>query len=474
MKALLLLSTQAGAGRTLLAANLAPLLAESSGEAVCLFERSPVLENELALHRGEAPRSLDSVFNVRAGVCHVCSPQFNDLKQLLSNLEHWTGWVIVDGASLDQTDWGTWATACGQILLVERGDLAGCRRMQRLVTAAQDAHWPWTSLLPIWMGEQSAQPLPAIKEKSALSVPWHAKATERLAAARLAAIDEPKSAFTLAVRRIALALPLLSSTLTVQANSIAASTDAEGPILERLRHGLRQSLDMATSESTHLNGQDFKAQWEPRVRATATSLLAQETAAWLDQAKRARLIDRMVQETLGLGPLEDLLADPEISEIMVNHPKQIYVERAGRLSLSPVQFEDAKQLRSVIERMVAPLGRRIDESSPKVDARLPDGSRVNAIIPPLAVKGPCLTIRKFPKHRLGMDELVSRGALTSIAARFLRQAVESRQNILVSGGTGSGKTTLLNALSAFIPEGERIVTIEDSAELKLQQPMSSL
>jgi pilus assembly protein CpaF len=240
--------------------------------------------------------------------------------------------------------------------------------------------------------------------------------------------------------------------------------------LERLRQGLRQRLDLAAADGAGGGGQDFKTQWEPQVRAAASGLLAKETAAWLDQAKRTQLIDRMVQETLGLGPLEDLLADPEVSEIMVNHPRQVYIERAGRLSLSPVQFEDARQLRSVIERMVAPLGRRIDESSPKVDARLPDGSRVNAIIPPLAVKGPCLTIRKFPSKRLGMDELVARGALTPVSARFLRQAVESRQNILVSGGTGSGKTTLLNALSAYIPEGERIVTIEDSAELKLQQP----
>jgi pilus assembly protein CpaF len=388
----------------------------------------------------------------------------------LADLRQRPGWVLVDGASLDQLDWTDWASACGKLLLVERGDLAGCRRMQRLLKAAQAAHWPWASLLPVWMGEQSVQPLPNLPEKAAISVPWHAKATERLASASLPALDEPKSAFVAALRRLALAIPALTPVSNGKGPVEGRSQEAEAPVLERLRQGLRQRLDLAAADSQSGSNQDFKTQWEPKVRAAAAALLATETAAWLDQAKRAQLIDRMVQETLGLGPLEDLLADPEVSEIMVNHPRQVYIERAGRLSLSSVQFEDARQLRSVIERMVAPLGRRIDESSPKVDARLPDGSRVNAIIPPLAVKGPCLTIRKFPSKRLGMDELVARGALTPVSARFLRQAVESRQNILVSGGTGSGKTTLLNALSAYIPEGERIVTIEDSAELKLQQP----
>jgi pilus assembly protein CpaF len=173
---------------------------------------------------------------------------------------------------------------------------------------------------------------------------------------------------------------------------------------------------------------------------------------------------------VGLGPLEDLLEDPAVSEIMVNHPGQIYVEREGRLSLSPVRFRDERHLRTVIERIVWPLGRRIDESSPKVDARLADGSRVNAIIPPLALKGSCLTIRRFPRRRPGLDELVAWGALSAAAAELLRTAVVHKRNILVSGGTGSGKTTLLNALSAHIPPGERVITLEDAAELSLQQP----
>ncbi len=154
---------------------------------------------------------------------------------------------------------------------------------------------------------------------------------------------------------------------------------------------------------------------------------------------------------------------------MVNCSDQVYLERAGRLSLSGIRFWDDRQLLTVIERIVAPLGRRIDESSPRVDARLPDGSRVNAIIPPLALKGPCLTVRKFPARRMTMADLVAKGSLTPAAARFLQGAVLWKKNLVVSGGTGSGKTTLLNVLSGFIPGGERVITVEDAAELRLAQ-----
>ena len=177
----------------------------------------------------------------------------------------------------------------------------------------------------------------------------------------------------------------------------------------------------------------------------------------------------MLDEALGLGPLEDLLADPTVTEIMVNRHDQIYVERKGKLELTQVRFLNDEQLRGVIERIVAPLGRRIDEKVPMVDARLRDGSRVNAIIPPLALKGPALTIRKFSKKLLGVDDLIEFGSLTEQMATFLGAAVQARLNIVISGGTGSGKTTLLNVLSSFIPDDERIVTIEDAAELQLPQ-----
>jgi pilus assembly protein CpaF len=181
-----------------------------------------------------------------------------------------------------------------------------------------------------------------------------------------------------------------------------------------------------------------------------------------------QLCQQVIDEAVGLGPLESLLKDDLISEIMVNRHDEVFVERRGCLQRHPVGFSDSRAVMGVIERIVAPLGRRIDESSPMVDARLPDGSRVNAVIPPLALKGPCLTIRKFNRRSLSVDELVRTGSLSQDMAHFLHICVHHRRNLLVSGGTGSGKTTLLNILSNFIPPAERIITIEDAAELQLR------
>jgi len=197
--------------------------------------------------------------------------------------------------------------------------------------------------------------------------------------------------------------------------------------------------------------------------------LVEEETALLGQATREELATRIVRDTVGLGPLEDLLADPSVEEVMVNGPDEVYVERAGRIKEVDVRFPDEEALRNTIERILAPLGRRIDELSPMVDARLADGSRVNVVIPPLAVDGPALSIRRFGASRPGALELVERGSLSSTQCELLERAVGDRRSILVSGGTGAGKTTLLNALSGFIDSGERIVTIEDAAELRLQQ-----
>ncbi len=185
--------------------------------------------------------------------------------------------------------------------------------------------------------------------------------------------------------------------------------------------------------------------------------------------EREQLLDLIVADILGYGPIQPLLDDPDITEVMVNGPHHVYVERKGKLTRVPVQFIDDDHVMRIIERIVAPLGRRVDESSPMVDARLPDGSRVNIIIPPLALNGPCITIRKFFRRRLTMEDLIRFGSVTREFAVFAEAVVKARLNIIVSGGTGSGKTTLLNILSGFIPNDERIVTIEDAAELQLQQ-----
>jgi pilus assembly protein CpaF len=211
-----------------------------------------------------------------------------------------------------------------------------------------------------------------------------------------------------------------------------------------------------------------RARAESEIRTLVGELLAEEGAP-LSLSEREVLFSELVDEVFGLGPLEPLLRDPSISDILVNGYKHVFVERGGRLERVATSFQDNRHLLRVIDRIVSGVGRRIDDSSPMVDARLPDGSRVNAIVPPLAVDGPLLSIRRFPAERLKAQDLVTLRALTQPMLDFLSHCVRARLNALISGGTGAGKTTLLNVLSNFINEHERIVTIEDAAELQLQQ-----
>ncbi len=216
-------------------------------------------------------------------------------------------------------------------------------------------------------------------------------------------------------------------------------------------------------------GQLDPEQLHAEVSRLVEDLIAAENAP-LSVTERERLTGEVRHELFGLGPLEPLLADPEVSDILVNSPKKVYIERRGKLELTSVEFKDDEHLMRVIERIVSTVGRRIDESSPMVDARLQDGSRVNAIIPPLSLDGPVLSIRRFGAEPLRMASLIEKNALTKEMAEMFEMCVKARLNVLISGGTGAGKTTLLNALSSYIPDDQRIVTIEDSAELQLQQP----
>ncbi len=205
-----------------------------------------------------------------------------------------------------------------------------------------------------------------------------------------------------------------------------------------------------------------------RTREIVISILERD-AGFLPYSERQVIATEITDEVLGFGPLEPLLNDDEITEVMVNGPRQVYVERKGKLQRSEVVFRDDEHVMHIIDKIVSPIGRRIDESQPMVDARLPDGSRVNAIIPPLSIKGPSITIRKFSKVPYTINDLVRFGTLSSQMSRFLEATVKARLNIFISGGTGSGKTTLLNVLASFIPGDERIVTVEDAAELQLNQ-----
>jgi pilus assembly protein CpaF len=232
--------------------------------------------------------------------------------------------------------------------------------------------------------------------------------------------------------------------------------------LEELAEALRGRLIEARREAA-LSGSGPDADLAGQVHE-----LVDREAALLCREDREAVAARVLRDTVGLGPLEDLLADPAVEEVMVNGPDQVYVERRGRIEAADVGFADEEELRNAIERILAPLGRRIDELSPMVDARLADGSRVNAVIPPLAVDGPALSIRRFGVSRPGPRELLELGTLTEGQLASLEEAVGERRSVLISGGTGSGKTTLLNALSGFVSPRERLVTIEDAAELRLR------
>jgi pilus assembly protein CpaF len=259
-----------------------------------------------------------------------------------------------------------------------------------------------------------------------------------------------------------------ASTVGAAAGSVGEMSNGNGlhsfqEMKSRLHRALINRMDL-----TKL-GALAPDQLNAEVSRLAEGVLAAE-AMPLSTVERERLVNEVRHELFGLGPLEPLLADPTISDILVNSHSKIYIERRGKLEATNVAFKDDEHLMRVIERIVSSVGRRIDESSPMVDARLADGSRVNAIIPPLSIDGPVLSIRRFGAEPLRMSALVEKNAVTREIADMLEMCVRARLNVLISGGTGAGKTTLLNALSAFIPEDERIVTIEDSAELQLQQP----
>lgn len=237
--------------------------------------------------------------------------------------------------------------------------------------------------------------------------------------------------------------------------------DTFNEIKSRVQNRLINELDPKLDLSN-------KAKVRRQVEETFNSILDGESIV-LTRAERQRLFDSIEADIIGLGPLEALLADPDTSEIMVNGPRQIYIEKKGRLIHTDSTFASDEHVLRIIDRIVAPLGRRVDESSPMVDARLPDGSRVNAIIRPLALNGPTITIRKFRKDKLTISDLVRFGSMSNEMGEFLGACVKARLNVVVSGGTGSGKTTLLNVLSSFIPEDERIITVENAAELQLHQ-----
>ena len=256
------------------------------------------------------------------------------------------------------------------------------------------------------------------------------------------------------------------TTPTSQQQTTTIDKDPHRELKTNVHNRLIEKLDFDVLSDP--DNQSENEELKRDIKETAKEVIEEQDAT-ISPGERRQVIQDIIDEIIGFGPINDLLEDPDVSEVMVNGPDQVYVEKNGRLVLTDVKFRDDEHVIHIIEKIVSPLGRRIDESSPMVDARLPDGSRVNAIIPPLALNGPTITIRKFSEDPFTVDDLVGFGTLTDEMAQFLEACVEVRLNVVVSGGTGSGKTTTLNVLSSFIPGDERIVTIEDAAELQLVQ-----
>ncbi len=256
--------------------------------------------------------------------------------------------------------------------------------------------------------------------------------------------------------------------LLTRARKSQGIEDPFAVVKEKIQLRIVEEINNDIFDNDSVEEDESKDKLKKEITSIVEQVLNEETA-FHSKSDRAKILNDIIDETMGFGPINQLVYNPSVSEIMVNGPSQIYVEKSGRLYLSDVVFKDDKHVMRVIEKIVAPLGRRIDESSPMVDARLPNGSRVNVIIPPLTLNGPVLTIRKFSERPYTVKDLINFGSFTPAVAMVLKAGVESKLNIIVSGGTGSGKTTTLNVISSFIPEDERIVTIEDAAELQLRQ-----
>ncbi|MEP2532054.1 CpaF family protein [Shimia sp.] len=298
------------------------------------------------------------------------------------------------------------------------------------------------------------KPNPAVAEKAAKSIKRGEKAKPAAAPAAAPEAAAPKSFMRKA--------PAKTAAQPVAGDKERRRKERLGEIKLELHRELLDNLNLSALDKA--SEKELRAE----IGSIATEVL-QEKAIVLNREERATVFKELFDEVTGLGPLETLLQDESVNDILVNGPKQIFVERDGKLQLTDVVFKDEKHLLRIIDKIVSAVGRRVDESNPYVDARLQDGSRFNAMVPPIAVDGSLVSIRKFKKDKLGIDDLVGFGAFSEQMAAYLQAAVSTRLNVIVSGGTGSGKTTTLNALSSFIDDAERILTIEDTAELQLQQ-----
>ena len=530
-KFIVLFSTKGGVGKTLLSVNLAVSLSRESQKRVCLvdfdlqapMDMARMLDLQPSKSLADVPaekeikepeinslivRHTSGIDFLPAALRPNQSPYIEKkiISAALSGLEAKYDYVVIDAGRAFSDNFISVLGFSNLILMVVTPDILSIYQTKWALDVLQSLHFPLKMIKFILNRSDSLGGFAWQEVKSNLpaeiliNVPSEGRAVGLSVNRRLAVVlDNPKSRFSQALTKLTQELLKgekdlflkrieldklelakeapreykefwrIYGLMDAQAVEAEAKVDELVELKRRVHKRLIEELNLRNLDLSFTDTAKVKEIREKTEKSIANSL-AEESGALLSSFEvRKHLIKEIADEALGLGPLEDLIDDPEISDIMVNNKDQIYVERQGKLELTSKRFISNEQVRQVIERIIAPLGRRIDEFSPMVDARLSDGSRVNAIVSPLSLGGPMLTIRKFSRDIFTTDALMKFGSLNSEMAEFLKACVVSRKNIIVSGGTGSGKTTVLNVLSAFIPSNERIITIEDAAELKLSQ-----
>ncbi len=532
-KTVVIFSTKGGVGKTFIAANLAVTLAQDQAKKVCLVDLDIQAPGDMARMLNVNPqRSMADALNVlkkqpqafvksqfiiqaSSGVDFfpsVLRPQQSSyldparIKEVFAFLEKDYDYIVVDAGKSFSEIFIAALNQANLFLLVVTPDVISIYQTKWILDTLQSLSFPLSMIKGVLNRAESISGISWQEVKVSLPVDIISQIPSEGKAVGLAVnrgipivIENPRSKVSMAIKQLGVDL-ITKNNLFIEHREIdqlkakelspEKSEDfwqkegvSESPfeveedkvdeivyLKRRIHSRLIEQLNIKRLDlkvfSDHNKTKDLRTKAEVMV----TNLLAEEAGSFISSVDmRKKLVKEIVDEALGLGPLEDLLADKDITDIMVNNKDEIYVEKHGKLELASKKFISNEQVKTIIERIIAPIGRRIDESVPMVDARLTDGSRVNAIIPPLALTGPNITIRKFRKERFKIEELVGFGSLSADMADFIRASVLARKNMIVSGGTGSGKTTVLNILSAAIPDDERIITIEDAAELKLNQ-----
>jgi len=532
-KTVVIFSTKGGVGKTLIAANLAVSLAQDQGKKVCLVDLDVQAPGDMAKMLNANPqkamvdainvlkkqpqsfKKADFIVQVSSKVDFlpaVLRPQQSSylesskIKDVFALLVKDYDYIIVDAGKSFSEIFVATLNQANLFFLVVNPDVISIYQTKWILDTLQFLSFPLSMIKGILNRAESVSGISWQEVKVSLPIDIISQIPSEGKNVGLAinrgvpiVLESPRSKVSLAIKQ-------LSSDLITKNNLFVEHREIDQLKLKELsveksgafwqKEGMSESpleieddksdeivylkrrIHARLIEQLNIKRLDLKVfsdcnktrELRNKAEVMVTNLLTEEAGSFISSLDvRRKLVKEIVGEALGLGPLEDLLADDEITDIMVNNKDEIYAEKHGKIELTSKKFISNEQVRTIIERIIAPIGRRIDESVPMVDARLADGSRVNAIIPPLALTGPTLTIRKFRKERLRIEELVSFGSLSQAMADFIKASVLSRKNIIVSGGTGSGKTTVLNILSADIPSDERIITIEDAAELKLSQ-----